>query len=178
MPLCPRSLMSSQLYLCSPRFLHIIRHAQWRCLFIGWHIIKVWEALVAAEQNQSWKRFSCQELEMNCDLWLSRADRFITGTVQDADRTGTTVTYINCTYWSTNRRTRRLCFRGFILLFMHLCSVRRVWCFARSWQDRFVSVQSEDSQSSPQFGVAAEHSCESSRVTTDLIFSLLPQMRP
>lgn len=39
---------------------------------------------------------------MNCDLWLSRADRFITGTVQDADRTGTTVTCINCTYWSTN----------------------------------------------------------------------------
>lgn len=57
-----------------------------------------------------------------------------------------------------------------VLLFMRLC-------FARSWQDKLVGVQSEDLQSLPQFEVAAEHGRESSRVTTDLIFSLFVQMR-
>ncbi len=127
----------------------------------------------------------CQEFWMNCNLslWLCRTDRFITGTRLDTNCTGTTMTDIKlhiliCKYKFSGQLADYVA-EGLPTapLIMHLCSVPCVCCFAHSWQDKFVSLPSEDLQSSPQFEVAAEHGCESSRVTTDLIFSLLPQMQ-
>lgn len=77
----------------------------------------------------------------------------------------------NRTHWSINiHSVVNLQIMSLRFLFTAVLFVACVRCFARSWQDKFVSVQSEDSQFSPQFGVAAEHGCESRRVTADLIW--------
>lgn len=107
---------------------------------------------------------------------LCRADRFITGAGHDTNCTGTTLTGIKlhvliCKY----KFSRFFFFFKYQQLYPPRCSlcvvaavlscvsVTRQICQAAEWRLSQWSLQSE---------VAAEHGCESSRVTTDLIFPL------